>query len=49
MNVLDGDLTPCLDIPYVTCIRDRRHYNLKDSALPKGKIYRPEEELGLWR
>lgn len=49
MNVLDGDLTPCLDIPYVTCIRDRRHYNLKDSALPKGKIFRPEEELGLWR
>lgn len=49
MNVLDGDLTPCLDIPYVTCGRDRRHYNLKDSALPKGKIYRPEEELGLWR
>lgn len=49
MNVLDGDLTPCLDISYVTCGKDRRHYNLKDSALPKGKIYRPEEELGLWR
>ena len=49
MNVLDGDLTPCLDIPYVTCIRDRRHYNLKDSDLPKGKIYRPEKELELWR
>ena len=49
MNVLDGDLTPCLDISYVTCGKDRRHYNLKDSDLPKGKIYRPEEELELWR
>ena len=49
MNVLDGDLTPCLDISYVTCGKDRRHYNLKDSDLPKGKIYRPEKELELWR
>lgn len=49
MNVLDGDLTPCLGISYVTCGKDRRHYNLKDDNLPKGEIFKPERELGLWR
>jgi len=34
MNVLDGDLTDCLRLPYAYC-RDRRHYNLKDADLPK--------------
>ena len=34
MDVLDGDLTPCLSIPYASC-RNRKHFNLKDSQLPK--------------
>lgn len=34
MNVLDGDLRRCMDIPYASC-RNRKHYNLKDSQLPK--------------
>lgn len=29
VNVLDGDLTPCMKIPYVYCERNRKHYNLK--------------------
>lgn len=34
MNVLDGDLSLCMNIPYASC-RNRKHYNLKDSDLPK--------------
>lgn len=34
MNVLDGDLSPCLNIPYVS-VKNRKHYNLKDKDLPK--------------
>ena len=34
MNVLDGDLTHCLDVPYAVC-DNHRHYNLTDSQLPK--------------
>lgn len=35
MNVLDGDLSACLAIPYVNSERNRKHYNYKDSELPK--------------
>lgn len=35
MNVLDGDLSWCEHIPYVRC-KNRKHYNRKDSQLPKG-------------
>lgn len=35
MNVLDGDLTPCMKIPYVYCERNRKHYNLKNKDLPR--------------
>lgn len=34
MNVLDGDLSLCLVIPWVN-VKNRRHYNFKDSELPK--------------
>lgn len=36
MNVADGDLRPCLDIPQAYC-RDRKHFNLKNIQLPKGQ------------
>ena len=35
MDVADGDLTPCLTIPYVYSKRNRKHFNLKDNELPK--------------
>ena len=35
MNVEDGDLTPCLDIPYASCNKMKKHYNLKEKDLPK--------------
>lgn len=34
MNVADGNLTPCMHLQYASC-RDRKHFNLKDSELPK--------------
>jgi len=34
MNILDGDLSLCLNVPYASC-RNKKHYNLKDSDLPK--------------
>lgn len=37
MNVLDGDLSPCLKLQYVYCGRSRKHYNMKDKDLPKGE------------
>lgn len=40
MNVEDGDLRACMEIPYVSC-RNRKHYNLKDRDLPKNL---PEKE-----
>ncbi len=34
MNVLDGDLSLCMNVPYASC-RNKKHYNLKDADLPK--------------
>lgn len=39
INVEDGDLTPCLRIPYATSVNNRKHYNLKDRELPKAEQY----------
>lgn len=49
MNVKDGDLTPCLDLSYVRSRRNRKHYNLKDKELPKGKYVRGNETIEEWR
>lgn len=36
MNVQNGDLTLCKDIPYASC-KNRKHYNMKDQDLPKNR------------
>lgn len=41
MNVENGDLTPCLDVPYASCNRIKRHYNLKEKDLPKSNNRTP--------
>lgn len=43
MNVLNCDLSPCLDVPYVWCEKGRKGYNLKDKDLPKGERQIPFE------
>lgn len=49
MNVLDGNLEPCLDIPYAYSMRNRKHYNLKDRELPKGKYVLEDDGIEEWR
>lgn len=49
INVKDGDLSPCVDLSYVYCEKNRRHYNLKDIDLPKRKYVRGNESIELWR
>lgn len=34
MNVLDGDLSVCMEIPHVEC-KNRKHYNRRNADLPK--------------
>lgn len=49
MNVLDGDLSPCLKLSYVYSEKDRKHYNLKDIELPKLIYVRGNENIEKWR
>lgn len=51
MFVKDGDLTPCLNIPYVYLEKGRKHYNLKDSDFSKIKeeYKRGNEDIEEWR
>ena len=35
VNILDGDLSPCLKLQEATSMTNRKHYNLKDEELPK--------------
>lgn len=49
MNVKDGNLTPCLDLSYVYSEKNRKHYNLKDTELPKIQYVRGNETIEKWR
>ena len=51
VNILDGDLTPCLSLNYVACLKYKKHYNVKRSLLPndKNKIVRGNENIEEWR
>ena len=40
VKVKNGDLTPCLGIPYVYSAKNRKEYNIKDRNLPKEKLVR---------
>lgn len=35
MEVENGDLTPCLSVPYADCLKAKRYYNLSNKDLPK--------------
>ena len=49
VNVRDGDLSPALNLSYVYSEKNRKHYNLKDKDLPKGKYVRGNENIDEWR
>ena len=49
VNILDGDLTPCLNVGCVYCDKNRKHYNLKDKELPKGEFVNGNEDIETWR
>lgn len=39
MEVEDGNLEPCLKVPYVWCGKGKKYYNLKDKDLPKNRDF----------
>lgn len=41
MEISDGDLSPCLQIPYVSCAKSKKWYNIKNKELPKQKPTEP--------
>lgn len=49
MNVKSGDLSPCMELSYVRCLKNRKHYNFRDDDLPKGKYVRGNESIEIWR
>lgn len=49
VDILDGDLSSCLDLQYVFCGKGRKYYNLKDGKLPKGEYVRGNENIEMWR
>lgn len=49
MDVVNGDLTPCLNLSYVFSEKNRKHYNLKDTDLPKKQYIRGNENIEEWR
>ena len=49
VNVADDDLTLCRNLSYVYSERNRKHYNLKDSDMPRGVYVRGNEDIEEWR
>lgn len=49
MEVLDGNLTPCLTLSYAHCSKIKKNYNLKQKDLPKGEYYRGNDNIDIWR
>ena len=49
MEVLDGDLSPCLNLSWAYSERNRKCYNLRDSDLPKRKFVAGTEGIEDWR
>lgn len=39
IKVKDGDLSPCLKIPFVSCESWKKHYNVKKKDLPQDERY----------
>lgn len=49
MNITDGDLSNCVNLSYAYSEKNRKHYNLKDSELPKNIYVHGNESIESWR
>lgn len=49
MPVIDGDLSPCLNLTYAYSQNNRKYYNLKNEDLPKKQYIRGNEDIEMWR
>ena len=49
MEIVDGNLLPCLKLSYVHCGKMKRHYNLKAKDLPKHAYHRGNNNIDDWR
>ena len=49
INVLDGNLYPCMNLSFAHCWKGRKHYNLKDSQLPKKLFAYGNDGVDAWR
>ena len=49
MEILDGDLTPCLSLSYVHCGKMKKQYNVKAKDLPKNTYYQGNDNIEIWR
>lgn len=41
MDIQDGDLSPCFQIPYACALKNKKHYNFRDKDLPKHSPQQP--------
>lgn len=50
-KVEDGDLSPCLSLPYVYCSKNYKHYNFKDKhfSRDKSKYSRGNDNIEMYR
>ena len=49
MEIMDGNLLPCLILSYVHCRKMKKHYNIKAKELPKHEYYRGNSNIEDWR
>lgn len=49
MDVIDGDLSQCKKLTYVYVEKNRKHYNIVNTDLPKGIYCRGNESIPEWR
>lgn len=49
VNIIDGDLSPCLNLSCAVSVKNRKHYNLKNSHLPKNQYVFGNETIEDWR
>lgn len=47
-NIMNGNLDNCLSLSYVHSLKNRKHYNLNDTNLPKIKYVKGNESLVEW-